>query len=359
MFNLNPQTVKQLTRFRSIKRGYYSAVLLLVLLILCAIGELLINSRALIVKYEGHYYFPTYSAFLPGTTFGQKYRYETNYRMLQHQFLNQQQAPRSIETEPNSDNWVVMPPVPYNPYETDLKEVSFPPYPPNASEKHYLGTDTTGRDVLARLFYGFRIAMLFSIILLVANYAIGIAIGCAMGFWGGKFDLFFQRLIEIWSNVPPLYVIMIIASVIVPNFWTLIGVMVLLGWMSMTWYMRTTTYKEKAREYVMAAQALGATTPRIIFSHILPNSISVIITFVPFSIATGITALTALDYLGFGLPPPTPSWGEMLSQGTSNLESPWIVSSVVAAMTAVLLMVTYVGEAIREAFDPKKFTYYE
>lgn len=348
MLKLNPQTAKQLQRFRSIKRGYYSALILIFLLGLCAVGELLINSRALVVKYEGQLFFPTYASFLPGTTFGLDYHYETNFRELKQTFRQQ-----------GGHNWVLMPPVPYDPFETDLKPLAFPPYPPNAAEKHYLGTDTTGRDVLARLFYGFRIAMLFSIILLVANYALGIAIGCAMGFWGGKFDLLFQRLIEIWSNVPPLYVIMIIASVIVPNFWTLIGVMVMLGWMAMTWYMRTTTYKEKAREYVMAAQALGASTPRIIFSHILPNSVSVIITFIPFSIATGITALTALDYLGFGLPPPTPSWGEMLSQGTSNLESPWIVSSVVAAMTAVLLMVTYVGEAIREAFDPKQFTYYE
>jgi microcin C transport system permease protein len=146
---------------------------------------------------------------------------------------------------------------------------------------------------------------------------------------------------------------------VVPTFWTLAFVMVVFGWMGMTWYMRTATYKEKARDYVMAARALGATNGRVIFRHILPNSISIIVTFVPFSVASGVTALTALDYLGFGLPPPTPSWGELLSQGTSNLESPWIVSSVVVAMTVVLLMVTFVGEAVREAFDPKKFTYYE
>ena len=180
-----------------------------------------------------------------------------------------------------------------------------------------------------------------------------------MGFWGGAFDLFFQRLIEIWSNVPFLYVIMIIASIVVPNFWTLVLVMVIFGWMGMTWYMRTATYKEKTREYVLAARALGASSARTIFSHILPNTISVIVTFIPFSIATGITSLTALDYLGFGLPPPTPSWGELLSQGTENLEYPWIVTSVVVSIATILLMVTYIGEAIREAFDPKQFTYYE
>ena len=145
----------------------------------------------------------------------------------------------------------------------------------------------------------------------------------------------------------------------VPSFWTLVTVMVIFGWMGMTWYMRTSTYKEKAREYVAAARALGASNTRIVFRHILPNTISIIVTFIPFSVAAGVTALTALDYLGFGLPPPTPSWGELLAQGTANLQAPWIVISVVAAMTAVLLMVAYVGEAIREAFDPKKFTFYE
>jgi len=188
---------------------------------------------------------------------------------------------------------------------------------------------------------------------------IGITLGGAMGYIGRAFDLVFQRLIEIWSNVPFLYVIMIVASVVVPNFWTLVAAMVIFGWMEMTWYMRTSTYREKAREYVAAARALGASTPRILFLHILPNSISIIVTFIPFSIASGVTALTALDYLGFGLPPPTPSWGELLAQGTANLQHPWIVTSVVVAMTAVLLMVAYVGEAIREAFDPKQFTYYE
>jgi microcin C transport system permease protein len=254
---------------------------------------------------------------------------------------------------------VLMPLVPYNPYETDFRDDAFPPYPPSFDNAHYLGTDITGRDILARLVYGFRLAMAFAVILLLCNYVIGIALGCAMGFWGGAFDLLFQRIIEIWSNVPFLYVIMIIASVIVPNFWTLVIAMVIFGWMGMTWYMRTSTYKEKAREYVMAARALGASNLRIVFQHILPNTISVIVTFIPFSVASGVTALTALDYLGFGLPPPTPSWGELLSQGTANLHAPWIVTSVVVAMTAVLLMVAYVGEAIREAFDPKQFTYYE
>lgn len=348
LLNLNPQTVKQLKRFRSIKRGYWSAVLLAVLLAFCLVAELLVNSRALMVSYEGDWYFPTYTSLNPGTTFGLDYAYETNYRELRAKF-----------EEEDEGNWVIMPPVPYNAFENDLKVGIYPPSPPSFEDQHYLGTDTTGRDIIARLVYGFRIAIAFSILLLVFNYVAGIIIGCAMGYFGGAFDLLFQRVIEIWSNIPFLYVIMIVASVVVPSFLTLVIVMAALGWMQLTWNMRTSTYKEKSREYVSAARALGAGNIRIVGSHILPNTIAVIVTFVPFSIASGITFLTALDYLGFGLPPPTPSWGELLSQGTNQLQAPWIVTSVVAAMAVVLIMVTYVGEAVREAFDPKLFTYYE
>ncbi len=352
MIRLSPLTIKQWRRFRSIKRGYWSAIGLVVLVGLSLVAEAFVNSRALVVYYEGEVHFPTYSDFIPGKTFGLDYEYETNYRELADRF----------EADADSGNWILMPLVPYNALENDLSdEVGARPYtPPSVATEHYLGTDTTGRDVLARLVYGFRLAMGFALLLLVSNYVIGVAVGCAMGFWGGAFDLIFQRIIEIWNNVPFLYVIMIVASIVVPSFWTLMGVMVLFGWTGMTWYMRTSTYKEKAREYVSAARALGASNSRIIFGHILPNTISVIVTFVPFSVAGGITALTALDYLGFGLPPPTPSWGELLAQGTSHVhEAPWIVASVVSAMVLVLLMVTYVGEAIREAFDPKQFSYYE
>ncbi|GAB1263105.1 ABC transporter permease [Aurantivibrio plasticivorans] len=353
LINLNPQTQKTFNRFRSIGRGYWSAIILLVLILLSLVTELLINSRALIVSYEGEWYFPTYGAVIPGETFGLDYQYETNYRDLQKQFKAQG------EDSSGNKNWVLMPIVPYNAFENDFIEGSYPPYAPSITTQHYLGTDTVGRDILARLVYGFRIAIFFSLFLLLCNYSVGVAIGCLMGYWGGAFDLLFQRLIEIWSNIPFLYVIMIIASIIVPSFWTLILVMVMFSWMGMTWYMRTATYKEKSREYVLAAKALGAGTSRVVFRHILPNTVSVIITFIPFSVAGGITALTSLDFLGFGLPPPTPSWGELLSQGIANLQSPWIVSSVVTSLIVILTMVTFVGEAIREAFDPKRHTIYE
>jgi microcin C transport system permease protein len=347
-FNISPQTVKTLRRFRSIKRGFWSAVIVSSLIILSLGAELLVNSRALIVSYEGNMYFPTYGAIIPGTEFELGYQYETNYRDLKQKF----------QDEGNGD-WVLLPPVPYNPFETDLLGGSYPPDPPSFSKQHYLGTDTVGRDIVARLVYGFRIAIFFSLFLLCCNYIVGTAIGCLMGYWGGIFDLLFQRLIEIWSNIPFLYVIMIIASIIVPNFWSLVLVMLMFSWMGMTWYMRTATYKEKEREYVLASRALGAGTPRIIFHHIIPNTVSIIITFIPFSVAGGITALTSLDFLGFGLPPPTPSWGELLRQGIDNLQSPWIVASIVTSMVLVLTMVTFIGEAIREAYDPKRHTIYE
>jgi microcin C transport system permease protein len=226
-------------------------------------------------------------------------------------------------------------------------------------ERHFLGTDNVGRDILARLVYGFRTAIIFSFVLLIMNYTIGITIGCCMGYFGGKFDLFFQRIIEIWNNVPFLYVIIIIASIMIPNFMILLLIMAFFGWIGITWVMRTMTFKEKEKEYILAVRSLGASHARIIFKHIIPNTISVIVTFAPFAISGGIVSLTSLDYLGFGLPAPTPSWGELLSQGWQNMGAWWIVSSVVAALVITLMTVTFIGEGIREAFDPKLHTIYE
>lgn len=345
---LDPLTRRKIKRFRSIKRGYYSAIALVVVISLSLIAEIFVNSRALLVRYEGKFFLPTYGAMIPGKTFGLDYDYETNYRDLKERFK-----------EESGSNFVLLPLSPYNPLENDFQDGLYPPTPPDFKRGHYLGTDTSGRDVFARLTYGFRTAIFFSILLLLCNYTIGISIGCAMGYFGGKFDLFFQRIIEVWSNVPFLYIIIIVASIMIPNFFTLMLIMLFFGWMQMTWYMRTATYKQKTREYVQAAQAMGASDSYIIFRHILPNTMSIIVTFIPFSISAGVVALTSLDFLGFGLPPPTPSWGELLLQGTSNLESLWIVFSPVSAMIVLLTMVTFVGEAIREAFDPKKHTVYE
>ncbi len=347
ILNLSPLTQKKIQRFKGIKRGYWSFLILSLLLVLSIFAEVFVNSRALLVSYQGQWHFPTYGDVTSGETFGLGYAHETNYRELQRKF----------EQESDGD-FVIMPIVPWNPYEQDFSG-DFPPTEPSIEGQHYLGTDTIGRDILSRLTYGFRIAMGFALITLVISYAIGVSVGCAMGFFGGKFDLFFQRFIEIWSMVPFLYVIMILVSIMKPSFMLFTLINVMFGWMGMTWYMRTMTYKEKAREYVMAAKALGASNSRIVFHHILPNTMVMIVTLAPFTIVGNITALTALDYLGLGLMPPTPSWGELLQQGKSNLDSPWIATSVVTAIVTVLIMVTFIGEGIREAFDPKKHTRYE
>ena len=348
IISLTPQTRRRLQRFKELKRGYYSAIAIIFFIVASLFAELWVNNRALIVSYEGELYFPTYGDVIPGKTFGLDYDWETNYRELD----------KSFDSD-DSGNWVLLPLIPFSPYENDFIEGEYPPYEPGIDNGHYLGTDMAGRDVLARIVYGFRIAILFSLFLLSVTYIVGVFIGALMGYLGGTFDLVFQRLIEILSNVPMLYVIMIVASIITPNFWTLAVLLAAFSWMGMTWYMRTETYRENAREYVLAARALGASDGRIMFRHILPNSVSILVTFFPFSVVSGITALTSLDYLGFGLPAPTPSWGELLQQGTDNMEYQWIAISAVTALSIILTLVTFVGEAIREAFDPKKYTYYE
>mgnify|MGYP001549261079 FL=1 len=301
MFKFNPQTLKKLRRFREIKRGYYSFLILAGLLLLLAFGELLVNSRAIVVKYEGEWFFPTYTAFHPGTDFGFDYSYEVNYRDLRDKF-----------TAEDGDNWLLMPLVPYNAFENNGHGGVFRPTAPSAENQHYLGTDTTSRDILARLFYGTRIALIFALAFTAWVYLIGISVGCAMGYFGGIFDLFFQRIIEIWSNIPFLYMVIIVFSVIpsslsIPSrIGILLAVMVLFSWTGMTYNMRTETYKEKARDYVAAARIIGASDTRIVFRHILPNVLATLVTFMPFVVVSAIGAITALDYLGFGLPPPTP-----------------------------------------------------
>ncbi len=373
---LNPLTVKKLTRFKEIRRGYVSFLILLLFSVLSLFVEYFANGRALIVHYEGETFFPTYSDVKLGNEFGltgDLANAPVEYRQL-----------KMILEGQESGNWVLMPLIEFSPnennkYEGVLKPMRPPwwhtmvnlfsdenlaPLSQDTEPGHYLGTDSTGRDILSRLIYGFRIAIFFSLAFMTLVYLIGITIGCLMGYFGGWFDLFVQRIIEIWSLVPFIYMVIIIFSVIPTSFSIstriaiLLGIMVLFSWTGMTYYMRTATYREKARDYTAAAQIIGASAPRIIFHHILPNAVSTIVTFMPFTMAAAITAVTALDFLGFGLPPPTPSIGEILKQGTSRLDAPWIVSSAFLALVFILTLVTFIGEAVREAFDPKKFTTY-
>lgn len=348
LLKFNPITRRKLERFRSNRRGFVSLILFTILCVLAIGAELWINNRALVVSYEGELIFPVFGSVRSGSDFGQDYSYEVDYRLLSKNWK-----------EEGSSNWVLLPLIPFNPLENDFKVGQYPPFSPSFEDRHYFGTDKTGRDILARLVYGFRIVLGFAAGYVSLVYLIGVGVGCSMGYFGGKFDLFTQRLIEIWSNIPFLYVVIIVASVTTPDFWKLLLIVVAFSWTSMTFYMRSGAYKEKARDYVAAAEALGASNARIIFKHVLPNSISTLVTFIPFTVAAAITGLTALDFLNFGLPVPTPSWGELLKQGTSNLHAPWIVLSTFSAMVTVLLLVTFIGEAVRDAFDPKKFTLYQ
>lgn len=356
-FNLNPLTVKKLERFRAIRRGYFSFWTVLLLTVLSLFAELYVNNRALIVHYEGDFHFPIFGNVAMEKEYGmsgENANTPVNYRNLKERFRNEGQG-----------NWVIMPLIPYSPNENIAYEGVLKPRPPSISSQNYLGTDSTGRDILARLIFSFRIAIFFSLAFMILTFLIGITVGCIMGYFGGFVDLTVQRLIEIWSNVPFLYMVIIIFSVIPSTFeistriFILLLIMVLFSWTSITYYMRTATFKEKARDYSSAALVLGAGTSRMIFVHILPNTISTIVTFIPFVLVQAITAITALDFLGYGLPPPTPSMGELLKQGRDTLNiAPWIVFSAFGALVILLTLVTFVGEAVREAFDPKKFTVY-
>ncbi|PID57343.1 peptide ABC transporter permease [candidate division KSB3 bacterium] len=330
---------KRFRKFKRIKRGYYSLLLISVCYLLSFGMEFIASNKAILVSYEGHYYFPTFT-YIPETRFGGNSSADTEYRRLQRRFRDE-----------DSDNYVLMPPIPYGPNES-LRDL--PGYPPNRpSWAHPLGTDDRGRDVLVRLLYGFRISMSFALQVTALSLVLGIVIGALQGYYGGRFDIVVQRLIEIWSTIPTLYLLIIITSIFEPNYYWLISILTLFGWMGMTYYVRGEMYREKSKDYVQAAKALGASDMRIIFKHILPNSLIPIITLTPFALVGNIFALTALDFLGFGLPAPTPSWGELMSQGTANIYSYWLSLSPIGALFMTLLLVTFIGEAIREAFDPK------
>jgi microcin C transport system permease protein len=349
---LSPITLKRFRRFRSIRRGWWSLLLLAAILVASLFAELWVSNRALLVRHNGNSSFPSYGAIIPGTSFGLDYAYETNYRDLKTSFSN------------SGAGTVILPLIPWSPGESDFRKGLNHPSPPDWSNRHLLGTDPTGRDVFARMVYGFRNVIVFSIAYTALTFIVGIAIGCTMGYFGGKTDLIGLRLVEIWETIPFLYMVMISISLVPAETGTawrilcLLVIMVLFDFTSKAMQMRAVTMREKSRDYVAAAQLIGARTPRMIFSHILPNTISVLVTYLPFSIAAGISSLTVLDFLNFGLPKPTPSWGELLEIGLDHKESWWIVSSAFGALVIVLLLVTFIGEAVREAFDPRRHTIY-
>lgn len=327
------------------KQGGIAFVIWAVITLACIFGELWVGHRALWVHTNGKNYFPVFQSQISGREFGLPYDHEADYRTL---------------TKENRT--ILMPLIPYSPTENALRSHSpdaFGPSAPDAANKHYLGTDPLGRDILARLVYGYRNALTFAALYLIGLTIIGTLLGMAFGYYGGALDFWGQRLIEIWSNIPFIYVVMIVASITVPNLVWLVVLSLVFGWTGLAAFVRTLCFRDKTREFVLAAKSSGASDFRIITRHLLPQLGTILLTFLPFQAVGAITTLTSLDFLGFGLRPPTPSWGELLRTGSSSLQAPWIVLSVVVALATVLILLNIIGNALREAFDPKALLRYK
>jgi microcin C transport system permease protein len=332
-------TRDRLIRFRRIKRAWYSFLILSALFVLSLFSELICNDRPYVLSYEGEVYFPMFQ-FYPEKEFGGKYLTEADYVSL-----------RNSDDFQKEGNWMLLPPIPHSPLHSYIDLEGSPPHPPSA--EHLLGTDSSARDVFARLLYGFRICMLFSLILALFATGFGILIGGVQGYFGGWLDIVMQRMIEIWSSLPFLYVVILVGTIYSRSFMILILVLSLFQWIGLSYYMRGEFLKIRNLNYVKVARTMGMPSMHILFRQILPNGLTPVITLLPFQIIGGIAALTALDFLGFGLQPPTPSWGELLSQGLNHLFAPWLAISTVVCLFTTLLLATFIGEGVREAFDPR------
>ena len=327
-------------RFRQHRLGYWSLILFVSLFAFSLCAELVCNDKPLVVKYAGQWYFPLFHDY-PETTFGGDFPTPADYL---DPFLRERFA------EPG--NFAIYPPNHYS-YNT-LNYFTPSPNPAPPSAENWLGTDDRGRDVLARLIYGFRLSVIFGMVLTVIGVTIGIVTGALMGYFGGRFDLVSQRLIEIWGSMPELYLIIIFASIFEPSLWLLVVLLSAFGWIGLSDYVRAEFYRNRTLEYVRAARALGLGNRQIMVRHILPNSLTPVITFLPFRMSAAIVALTSLDFLGLGVPPSVPSLGELLAQGKGNLDAWWISISTFAVLVLTLLMLTFMGEALRDALDTRK-----
>ena len=327
----------RLRAFRSRRLSYYSLLLLCVLFGVSLFSELLANNRPIVLSYRGEAYFPVFRTYSP-RRFGQQDTFVVDYRALQRGF--------------GEDDWAWWPPIAWGPFESDQTLKDFPAAPGGS---HLLGSDDKGRDLLVRLIYGFRLSMIFALSVWLLSFAIGITLGAVQGFFGGRVDFYGQRFSEIWSAVPVFFLILILIAIFSPSLGLLIGLSSLFGWTGIAQYQRAEFLNLRRRDFVEAARALGASYPRIMFRHILPNAITPVVTFTPFTIASGITSIAALDYLGFGVPPPTPSWGELLRQALTHFTSAWwIATFTVGSMFFVLLLLVFINEGVREAFDPRR-----
>ena len=337
---LSPLTQRRLQIFRANRRGWWSMWIFLTLFIVSLFAEFVANDKPLLIHHKGAFYLPIFQDY-PETTFGGDFETEANYG-----------EPYVIELI-EKDGWMLWPPIPYH-HKTVSWELKGPaPSPPDAH--HLIGTDDQARDVLARVIYGFRISVLFGFTLTIFSAIIGVAAAAIQGYFGGWIDLLFQRFIEVWSSIPLLYLIIILASVIEPNFWWLLGLLLLFSWIGFVGVVRAEFLRARNLEFVRAARALGVDNRIIMFRHILPNAMVATLTFMPFTLAGSVTALTGLDYLGFGLPPGSASLGELLAQGKANLHAPWLGLTGFVVIGAVLTLLIFVGEAVRDAFNPRGF----
>ena len=336
---MNPMNRRRIAAFRSSKRGMISLVVFGLLFFVSLFAELLANNKPILIRYDGGFYSPLVKDY-PETTFGGDFPTNTVYSDPEVQKLIEEKG------------WILWPPIPYS-YDTVLKgEGRTTLQPP--SRQHWLGTDDSGRDVMARLIYGFRISVLFGLILTVLSSIVGIAAGALQGYFGGWVDLLFQRFLEIWSSMPTLYILIILASFIQPGFWVLLGIMLLFSWMALVGMVRAEFLRGRNFDYVRAARALGMMDARIMFRHILPNALTTSITFLPFILAGSVTTLTALDFLGFGLPPGSPSLGELVLQGKNNLNAPWLAFTAFVIIALMMSLLVFIGEAVRDALNPRK-----
>jgi microcin C transport system permease protein len=359
---LSPINQRRLKNFRANRRGYWSLWLFLFLFAVTLVAETISNDKPIAVSYKGELLLPVLFDY-PETKFG-GFLAVTAYR------------DPFIADEIRANGWMLWPPVRYS-YRTVDDALSVPaPAPPSwlmsedqrcaryalgtadldcsLGNYHWLGTDDQGRDVLARIIYGFRISVLFGLILTIISSAIGVLAGAVQGYLGGWVDLIFQRLIEIWTSIPSLYLLLIISSVLAPSFWVLLGILLLFSWVTLVGVVRAEFLRGRNFEYVAAARALGVSNAKIMLRHLLPNAMVATLTFMPFILGGSITTLTSLDFLGFGLPVGSPSLGELLAQGKNNLSAPWLGISGFVVISLMLSLLVFIGEAVRDAFDPRK-----
>jgi microcin C transport system permease protein len=336
---LTPLTKRRLRNFRRNQRAFWSLIIFAALFVVTLFAELIANDKPLIVAYDGGYYFPSLQTY-PETTFGGEFATEADY------------TDPYVRELIGKKGWMVYPAIPYK-YDTTVRDLpGAAPTPPDW--RNLLGTDDQARDVLARLVYGFRISVLFGLLLTALSSVIGIVAGAVQGFFGGWVDLLFQRFIEIWSSMPTLYILIILAAIFVPSFWMLLGILLLFSWMSLVGVVRAEFLRGRKLDYARAAKALGVGDTGIMFHHILPNAMVASLTLMPFILSGSVVALTSLDFLGLGLPPGSPSLGELLLQGKNNLQAPWLAFTGFIFIAIMLSLLVFIGEGVRDAFDPRK-----